>query len=338
MRFPVLRSFRLAVLSYAVLGVALLDCAAQAATRTVTISNFEFTDASSGNSTTTINAGDSVNWVWSGGFHSTTSGSCSGGCTPDGKWDSGVKSSGAFSRTFDTIGSFPYYCTVHGSMMRGTIVVQAAAAAPTANFLFQPSTPTIGTQVNFTDTSSGSPTSWLWNFGDPASGTSNTSTLQNPSHTFLSAGTYSVSLAATNSSGSGTTSKSITASNGGGVPCVPSTQNLCLNNGRFEVTTEYATAAGASGHGTGVKLTDDSGYFWFFSDTNIEVVVKVLSFCFPPFNSYAVFSAGLTDVGVTLTVRDSQTGAVYSSGNPLTTPGTVYVTQPATSAFPSSCP
>jgi PKD repeat protein len=48
--------------------------------------------------------------------------------------------------------------------------------------------------VSFTDTSTGSPTSWSWSFGD---GTS--STVQNPSKTYAAAGTYTVSLTASNS-------------------------------------------------------------------------------------------------------------------------------------------
>ena len=51
--------------------------------------------------------------------------------------------------------------------------------------------------VNFTDRSGMTPTSWLWEFGD---GT--TSALQNPSHTYTAAGTYSVRLTATNAQGS----------------------------------------------------------------------------------------------------------------------------------------
>ena len=43
--------------------------------------------------------------------------------------------------------------------------------------------------VNFTDLSTGSPTSWLWNFGD-----GETSTEQNPLHTYQEAGNYTVSL------------------------------------------------------------------------------------------------------------------------------------------------
>ena len=58
--------------------------------------------------------------------------------------------------------------------------------------------------VNFTDNSIpnvGTLTGWSWNFGDPASGSSNTSSLQNPSHSFNSAGNYTVSLITTNDKG-----------------------------------------------------------------------------------------------------------------------------------------
>ncbi len=79
-----------------------------------------FVDATSGNSTTTISAGQTVKWAWVGGLHSTTSGNC---CTPDGIWDSGNQSGGNFSHTFAAPGTFPYYCRVHGAMMTGTVVV-----------------------------------------------------------------------------------------------------------------------------------------------------------------------------------------------------------------------
>lgn len=84
-----------------------------------------FVDQKSGTSTTTIRAGGTVSWTWVSGFHSATSGSCPGGaCSPDGRWDSGVRSGGSFSHTFSQAGSFPYYCTVHGAMMQGIVVVQ----------------------------------------------------------------------------------------------------------------------------------------------------------------------------------------------------------------------
>jgi len=83
-----------------------------------------FMDQQSGNSTTTIRVGSTVHWVWQSGFHSTTSGTCSGGCTPDGGWDSGVGSGMTFDHTFSTAGTFPYFCLSHQAMMQGTVVVQ----------------------------------------------------------------------------------------------------------------------------------------------------------------------------------------------------------------------
>jgi PKD repeat protein len=78
------------------------------------------------------------------------------------------------------------------------------AAALTASFNFNPAAPVTGQAIQFTDTSTGSPTSWSWSFGD---GTM--STAQNPSHAFTAAGTKTVSLTVTNSSGSNLASRTI---------------------------------------------------------------------------------------------------------------------------------
>jgi plastocyanin len=89
-------------------------------TASVDVLNNRFVDSVSGNSTTTVAAGSTVNWNFVSDLHSTTSGNC---CTPDGRWDSGTRSTGTFSQTFSSAGTFPYFCTVHGSMMTGTVVV-----------------------------------------------------------------------------------------------------------------------------------------------------------------------------------------------------------------------
>jgi PKD repeat protein len=73
---------------------------------------------------------------------------------------------------------------------------------PVANFTGTPTTGSAPLNVNFTDTSTGGPTTWAWNFGD--GGTSN---LQNPSHTYSTPGTYTVSLTVTNANGSDTETK-----------------------------------------------------------------------------------------------------------------------------------
>ena len=54
--------------------------------------------------------------------------------------------------------------------------------------------------VTFNDNSTPAIQSWQWNFGDPSS-SSNTSTQENPSHTFVDPGTYSVTLAVTTTYG-----------------------------------------------------------------------------------------------------------------------------------------
>jgi len=97
--------------------------------------------------------------------------------------------------------------------------------------------------------------------------------------------------------------------------CVPDDSTLCLNGARFKVTASWESAT-ASGHGTGLRLNDDTGSFSFFDADNTELVVKVLNACADPFNRYWVFGAGLTNVLVTLNVEDTQTGAVKTYVNP----------------------
>jgi len=76
---------------------------------------------------TTIPVGMTVQWNWvqNAGFHSTTSGTCTNTlCSPDGVWGSEVKSFPyTFTHTFNTQGTFQYYCQIHGVMMQGAVNV-----------------------------------------------------------------------------------------------------------------------------------------------------------------------------------------------------------------------
>jgi len=105
---------------------------------------------------------------------------------------------------------------------------------------------------------------------------------------------------------------------------------LCLGE-RFKVTAQWVSTSG-SGAGTAVTLTDDTGTFWFFSAGNYELMVKVLAGCSTN-SHYWVFAAGLTNVNVTLTVTDTQTGAIKTYVNPQ---GTAYQPIQDTTAF--QCP
>ena len=79
------------------------------------------------------------------------------------------------------------------------------SSGPVANFTFSPASPSAGQTVQFTDTSTGGPTSWSWDFGDGFG-----STAQNPTHAFATAGTFAVALNVSNGGGSNTATKTVT--------------------------------------------------------------------------------------------------------------------------------
>jgi len=95
-----------------------------------------------------------------------------------------------------------------------------------------------------------------------------------------------------------------------------SNSGLSLQQGRFRVWAEW-NAPGGIGPGAahGVPLTDESGYFTFFSPTNVELIAKVLNGC-PVNHRYWVFLAGLTNVLVTVHVEDRLTGQLQTYVNP----------------------
>src|SRR5260221_376341 len=78
---------------------------------------------------------------------------------------------------------------------------------PAANFSANPTSGNAPLVVQFTDQSSGSTTSWNWNFGDSSANSS----AQNPSHTYTNAGDYTVMLTVTGSGGSNEKSLAIHA-------------------------------------------------------------------------------------------------------------------------------
>jgi len=102
--------------------------------------------------------------------------------------------------------------------------------------------------------------------------------------------------------------------------CTPNATTLCLQNDRFKVEADWRRPGGQTGVGTGVELTPDTGYFWFFNSANVEMVVKVLNNCNGATNHFWVFAGGLTNVEAVLTVTDTLTGQSRRYTNPLGTP------------------
>lgn len=101
--------------------------------------------------------------------------------------------------------------------------------------------------------------------------------------------------------------------------CTPSDTVMCLQNGRFKVSVRWENQNGNKGIGTAVPSTDDSGLFWFFSPSNMELLIKVLNGCGIN-NKYWVFFAATTDQEFTVTVDDLQAGQQVEYTNPLKNP------------------
>ncbi len=154
---------------------------------------------------------------------------------------------------------------------------------PTANF----TAVTDQLTANFTDTSTdsdGTIVSWSWDFGD-----GNTSTQQNPSHTYAAAGTYSVILTVTDNSGaSDNVSKDVTVA----------------ETGNTSPTADFSYSI----DGNTVSFTDMStdpdgvivSWSWDFGDGNTSAQQD-------PVNIYA--SAGTYTVTLTVTDNEGASGS-----------------------------
>ena len=121
-------SWRLTLVVIAATALIFYPKAAKAITVDVIIGpNFDLVFSPS---SVTIHPGDQVRWTWGSSGHSTTSGSPG---QPNGIWDSGIHNQGAtFTRTFNSAGTFPYYCIPHGGCcnMVGTVMVVNASPTP----------------------------------------------------------------------------------------------------------------------------------------------------------------------------------------------------------------
>ncbi|GAA4005537.1 hypothetical protein GCM10022408_16640 [Hymenobacter fastidiosus] len=140
-----------------------------------------------------------------------------------------------------------YACTTpHYSQTEDyAVTIVANIQAPAANFTAD-QTLTCSGRVQFTDQTQNAPTSWLWNFGD-----NTTNTQRNPLHQYAAAGTYTVTLTATNPVGSNTRTRAGYISYDSQVPvaatCTPATTAYCCGYGIMQFT--LGTLASASTDG-----------------------------------------------------------------------------------------
>jgi len=111
------------------------------------------------------------------------------------------------NHTYSTNGIYSVTLTltgINGAVSKTkTDYITVSLLAPAADFSADATSIHAGSTVNFTDLTENNVSSWSWNFGD-----GNSSSEQNPAHTYTEIGTYSVSLMVSGNGGSDSITKS----------------------------------------------------------------------------------------------------------------------------------
>jgi phosphate binding protein len=112
------------------------------------------------------------------------------------------------THTYSKAGKYSVSLTVKNSagsnaVTKSNYISVTTVIKPVAAFTLSPTSGKAPLSVKFIDKSTNNPTSWSWNFGDGS-----TSTVQNPTHKYIKAGKYTVSLTVKNAAGSNTSTKS----------------------------------------------------------------------------------------------------------------------------------
>ncbi len=214
------------------------------------------------------------------------------------------------------------------ALYRPTMYDGTTPVGPTAAFSGSPTSGDYDLTVDFTDESTGGPTSWDWTFGDGG-----TSTAQNPSHTYTVAGSYTVSLTVANVDGSDTLTRNgyitvtepgaggtmhvadivvsrkvagpnntglcaVTVVDAGGAPVASATVSVSYDGPNSGNASALTGADGVASFQTG-RLKNPSGE-WCFEVTNV---------------THASLSY---DFGANAVTRSCESGDEYREGKPAT--------------------
>jgi hypothetical protein len=122
-------------------------------------------------------------------------------------------------------------------------------------------------------------------------------------------------------------------------PCIPGGTTLCLNGNRFRVELAWRDPEGSTRFGQAIPMSRDAGYFWFFSASNAEILIKILDG--RALNGHFwVYFAALSDLELEFRVTDTETGILKTYTKPagrLTSGGdtVAFPDAPALSPFPA---
>ncbi|MDD1702737.1 MAG: PKD domain-containing protein [Methanoregula sp.] len=176
---------------------------------------------------------------------------------------------------YSSVGTYTVKLTVYNSegsnktIKTDYITVGTGTSAPSASFLADVTQGSNPLTVQFTDSSTSSPTSWSWSFGDGV-----TSTLQNPTHTYTSDGTFTVQLTATNSGGSNSVTRSgyITVSSES-VADYPTASTVFSDD-----ITPLATETPSSGNTAGGSTTGGSSGSFTAIGVIVLLIIGIIAF------------------------------------------------------------
>ena len=193
--------------------------------------------------------------------------------------DGGTSTLAAPSHSYAAAGIYTVSLTVTGPGGSNTQTrsnyVTVTTAAPVAQFTGSPTSGTFPLTVNFSNTSTGTITSYAWTFGDGG-----TSTVAAPSHSYAAAGVYTVNLTVTGPGGSNTQTRSNYVTVTTAAPVAQFTGNPI--SGTFPLTVNFSNTS------TGTITS----YAWTFGDGGTSTVAA-------PSHSYA--AAGVYTVSLTVT-------------------------------------
>ncbi|HRY97733.1 MAG TPA: GEVED domain-containing protein [Bacteroidales bacterium] len=150
---------------------------------------------------------------------------------------------------------------------------------PTANFTASTTTVVAGGSVNFTDLSSGDPTSWSWSF---SGGNPSTSTAQNPGVVYSTPGTYDVVLSVSNAQGSDTETRIAYITVDAAPPPSAYCEPIGINNVYYISSVKIGNTTSSTGKGS-------SGYTYYPAPVFSLSPGQTVSVTLTPSNTYSRF-------------------------------------------------
>ncbi len=231
--------------------------------------------------------------------------------------DGGTSTAQNPSHQYTSAGSYTVSLTVTGpggsdGETKTNYVTVNPCTTPTANFVGSPTSGDYPLNVSFTDQSTGGATSWSWNFGDGG-----TSTAQNPSHTYTSAGSYTVTLTASNACGSDQFVRTnyITVTT---PPCDPPVADFTGSptSGTYPLTVNF----------TDLSTNSPTSWSWNFGDGGTSTAQN-------PSHNYT--AAGNYTVSLTATNSCGSDGETKTAYITVSEPSSDYATLPYSTGFES---